>query len=80
MSAIIDLSTLTKEEVERVKLEADTNNARMALHLAAISVEKTRAEVDKMVKETRWFPWVNILASALGAAIVSAVITYLMNK
>ncbi|OPH36259.1 hypothetical protein LU276_03950 [Moraxella haemolytica] len=78
----IDLQTLDKENLEKVKLMLDISKIQQDIATSQATVEKMRIENDKFVaetkkieKEARFYPYVT-----LGSAMVGGLIVFVLTR
>lgn len=67
----IDLGTLNKEDLEKVKLMLDISKIQQSITESQASVEQMKANTAKMQKEMAWFPYLQIITTILtGGGVV----------
>lgn len=75
----IDLGSLDRENLEKVKLMLDINKIQVDIEATRQSVELSRATVEKMRKENAWFPWLQIITTMLTGGFVVFFLTYFLK-
>lgn len=83
----LDLETLSKEQLEKVKMILDLNHVQQTINESqqrvaesTATVEKMRAEADKIRKESKFYPLIPIILGVVGSGALSALITFLLMK
>ncbi len=74
----VDLQSLDKDDLEKVKLMLDINKIQADIEATRQSVNESRATVEKMRKENQWFPWLQIMTTFLTGGVVVLVLTKLL--